>query len=165
MHEFSSISDLPNVPAVYAMYGGRNRSRYVAYVGIAGDLRSRINQHLVLRDSSIATGVSAVHLNPDYVSEIRYWTHENFGDTAFREAAEIIAFEILNPALRSRGAITARARQLCENPDFCGEMKLLFSGEPTGFVIIPTLQTALEKINQLEKRIIEIEKLLKLQTQ
>ncbi len=52
-----AISDLPSVPAVYAMFGGRGRNLYAAYVGISGNLRARINQHLVLRDSSIATGV------------------------------------------------------------------------------------------------------------
>jgi len=160
MVKLSSVSDLPTVPAVYAMYGGRGRSLYAAYVGIASNLRSRITQHLVLRDSSIATGVSAVHLNPDYVTEVRFWTHEKFADSAFREAAEIIAFDILEPALRSRGAVTARARRLCENPDFSNEMKMLFSALPTGYLILPTLQNALERISELEIRIAELEKLV-----
>jgi hypothetical protein len=123
MLEITSISDLPKTPAVYAMFGWRGRSLYIAYVRIADSLKGRVNQHLVLRNSSIATGVSAVHMNPDQVSEVRWWEHENFGDVAYREAAEMIAFEILNPVLRSRGATTARALQLCENQEFCAEMK------------------------------------------
>ena len=54
-----SISDLPNTPAVYAMYGGQGRSLHVAYVGIGGKLRGRVEQHLVRRGSSVATGTSA----------------------------------------------------------------------------------------------------------
>ena len=38
----SAISELPAVPAVYAMYGGRGRGLYVAYVGVAGKLRLRV---------------------------------------------------------------------------------------------------------------------------
>jgi excinuclease UvrABC nuclease subunit len=55
----SSISKLPNVPAVYVLFGGKERRRYVAYVGIADKLKRRIEQHLVTRDSSVATGTSA----------------------------------------------------------------------------------------------------------
>ena len=58
MIELTSISDLPSVPAVYAMFGGQARSRFVAYVGLGSKLRGRIEQHLVRRDSSGTTGVS-----------------------------------------------------------------------------------------------------------
>ena len=46
-HLANVVAQLPNAPAVYAMYGGRGRGLYVAYVGIADDLRGRINQHLL----------------------------------------------------------------------------------------------------------------------
>ena len=63
-----SVYDMPRVPAVYAMYGGRNQ-KYVAYVGIGANLRRRIHQHLIGRDSSVATGTSASGINPDYITE------------------------------------------------------------------------------------------------
>lgn len=53
--QISSISDLPSVPTVYAMYGGKGRGCYIAYVGIAKALRGRIEQHLGGCDSSVAT--------------------------------------------------------------------------------------------------------------
>jgi len=154
----SSISELPNKPAVYALYGGRKRSLHVAYVGIAESLRRRIIQHLVTRDSSVATGTSAVHLNPDYVTEIRWWEHSDFADLPFREAAEMVAFEVLDPALRSRGATTGRAKQLCSDSKFREKMRLLFSGEASGSLTIPNLQYALERIAELERRVAELEK-------
>lgn len=159
MISVETISDLPNSPAVYAMYGGRGRGLYVAYVGIAGSLRSRINQHLVLRDSSIATGVSAVHLNPDRVTQIDWWEHDDFADVGVREAAEIIAFDIFEPVLRSRGATTVRALELCKDQNFCTNMRQLFAEEPSGRLIIPTLQDALQKIDDLEERIAVLESL------
>ena len=66
MRDFSTAYDLPNRPAVYALYSGNGNSRYVAYVGIAGKLKQRITQHFIRRDSSVATGVSAVSLNPKH---------------------------------------------------------------------------------------------------
>jgi hypothetical protein len=42
-----AISDLPQAPGVYVIYGGRRRGRYVACVGIAQKLRDRIVQHFV----------------------------------------------------------------------------------------------------------------------
>jgi hypothetical protein len=74
----SSISEVPNVPAVYAMYGGQGRSAYVAYVGLAGNLRQRLGQHLITRDSSIVTGVSAASLNPDLVTKVQWWEYPDF---------------------------------------------------------------------------------------
>ena len=65
-----SVSKLPNVSAVYVLYGGKD----LVYVGATDKLRNRIEQHLVRRDSSIATQTSAVSLNPDYVSEVRWWS-------------------------------------------------------------------------------------------
>src|SRR6476660_7223155 len=105
-HLANAIAQLPNAPAVYAMYGGRGRGLHVAYVGIADDLRGRINQHLLRRDSSVTTGVSAVALNPDLVSEIRWWLDPRFAQREVLEAGEQIAFQVLNPALRSRGGVT-----------------------------------------------------------
>jgi excinuclease UvrABC nuclease subunit len=62
MREVRAVADLPSVPAVYAMYG-QTRTR-PAYVGIAKNLKTRLRQHLVLRDSSVTTGSSVVALNP-----------------------------------------------------------------------------------------------------
>jgi hypothetical protein len=113
--EVTSISDLPNVPAIYAMFGGQDRSRYVAYVGLGSKLRSRVEQHLVRRDSSVTTGVSAVSLNPDFVSEVRWWEHPDFEKQDVLEAAELIAFDVLEPALR-RDAFSEGRGMVEEDP-------------------------------------------------
>jgi hypothetical protein len=107
-----SVSGLPSVQAVYAMYGGQGRSLYVAYVGLASNLRQRLTQHLIRRDSSVMTGVSAVSLNPDLITEVRWWEHPDFARQEILEADELVAFDVLEPALRSRGGITDRAKQI-----------------------------------------------------
>jgi excinuclease UvrABC nuclease subunit len=52
MKLITSINDLPNVPSVYAMFGGRGRGLHVAYVGVADKLNRRVIQHLVKRDTN-----------------------------------------------------------------------------------------------------------------
>ena len=153
-----SVSELPNEPAVYAMYGGRGRDKDVAYVGIARKLKQRIQQHLVRRDSSVTTGVSAVSLNPEHVTKVSWWEHQSFSDDVSLNAAELIAFEELNPDLRSRGNITTAASELSAKPGFRDQMKALFQSEPTGTLFIPTLNDALQRIDDLEERLASLEK-------
>ena len=84
----------------------------MTYVGTAGKLKQRIIQHLIRRDSSVTTGTSAASLNPDYVTNLSWWEHPDFEVTAKLKAAELIAFEVLNPVLRSRGPVNRSALQL-----------------------------------------------------
>ena len=160
MLELTTISDLPNVPAVYAMFGGQGRSRYVAYVGLGSKLRGRVEQHLVRRDSSVTTGVSAVSLNPDKVTEVRWWVHPNFEKQDVLEAAELVAFDVLEPALRSRGGITDRAKQLYAAEKFRGEIAALFESAPAGRLVLRTLPQAWTMIDELEQRLRRIEEKL-----
>lgn len=153
----SPLSTLPATPAIYALMGGHGSRAYVAYVGIAGKLRGRIRQHLVLRDSSVTTGTSATMLNPDYVTQVRWWTSPEFGERTALEAAELIAIDQLDPALRSRGEPSDAARQKATQRDFAGRMRKLVMGDPSGSLEVPTLEVALSRIHALEKRVESLE--------
>ncbi len=152
------IANLPNVPAVYALYGGQNRGMYVAYVGLATKLKSRITQHLVNRDSSITTGVHPVSLNPDHVTKVGWWEHHDFVNSSILAAAELVAFDILDPILRSRGAARDQAKQLYQDESFKSKMSLLFQNEPSGTLLVPSLQ---KQVSDLETRIAELEEYVK----
>ncbi len=152
-----SVAELPSVPGVYGLHGGRTRATYFAYVGRTSNLRSRIEQHLIRRDSSIATGTSAVGLNPDHVKEVSWWTHPDFRDRINLEAAELIAFEVFNPALRSRGGMRSEAVALSRNPAFRQAMRSLFSEEPEGRLRPRTLEDAFVSISELERRVSDLE--------
>lgn len=160
MASISTISDLPNTPSVYALYGGRGRGRYIAYVGVANKLKNRIEQHLVRRDSSVATGTSAVHLNPDHVTEVSWWGHDDFSQRNVLEAAEMIAFDILDPALRSRGRSQHKAVELLNDLHFVAEMESLFNSLPAGSLYLPSLDEALDRIDKLEQRVAHLEKIV-----
>ena len=90
------FSEVPQEPAIYALY----EKNSVAYVGISGSLKDRLNQHFLRRDSSATTSVGAVSLNPDFITRIDWWLHEDFVDKTKREAAELIAFELLDRTRR-----------------------------------------------------------------
>jgi len=154
------ISDVPNVPAVYAMYGGEDPNLYIAYVGITTSLKDRISQHLIRRDSSVATGTSATCLNPDYVTKLEWWVYPEFNNEATLQAAVLVAFEVFEPALRSRGNISSKAKNIYADTKFREKMRNLFSSEPAGSISFPSLQNAWSRINELEERIILLEKRL-----
>jgi extradiol dioxygenase family protein len=141
---------------VYALFGGKKGNKFVAYVGIADKLRQRISQHLIRRDSSITTMASIVTLNPDYITEIQWWTHDDFSERSTLEAAEMIAFELFNPVLRSRGKLTERAKLLLEDNAFQTSMRTLFSGEPTGSIEFLDFQDLVDKYQKLEDDIAQL---------
>jgi hypothetical protein len=92
-----------------------------------------------------------------FITELRWWLHPKFNDRKVLEAAELVAFNLFEPSLRSRGNIRKTALELYKRLDFQIEMKELFSREPDGRFVIPTLQDALNRIEQLEKRIAKLE--------
>lgn len=161
MLDSSLLSNLPNSPAVYVLYGGKRKNQHIAYVGIANKLKQRINQHLIRRDSSISTGVSVASLNVDFVTQVEWWEHPNFSNRDFLVAAEKVAFDMFEPTLRSRGNTPNASMDLYNQANFKEEMKALFNSEPKGKLIIPTLQDAFNRIKQLEERVRKIEKQLK----
>ncbi len=160
IQQIDSIYALPGNPAVYALYGGVDDHAYVAYVGVTKNLKGRIIQHLVARDSSIATRYSPVGLlNPDLVAEVLWWEDSRFADKTSRSAAELIAFEVLEPALRSRGGVTRDAQRRAAEQQFRDEMTALFTEDHiAGRLHLPTLETVLKRISQIEARLAVLEK-------
>jgi hypothetical protein len=155
------IADLPNRPALYALYGGTGRHAYVANVGITDKLKRRVAQHLLTRDSSAATDPSAVGINPDYVTEIRWWEHGRFSKPAAREAAELVAFKLLDPALRSRKPIGRASQELLKSSRFRKEMETLLNKTPTGHLHIPSLEQVARRLSAFEDRLNKIEERLR----
>lgn len=159
MHKIPNISKLPNKPAVYALYGGKGSHKFIAYIGIADKLRQRVSQHLIRRDSSITTGASIVSLNPDLVTEMKWWEHELFSKREYLEAAETIAFDILDPILRSRGKITGRSTELLlEEDQFRREMVSFFLNKQSGHLIFQDFQDLAKVVEKLENEIIALNK-------
>jgi hypothetical protein len=155
-----SVAGIPNVPAVYALLSGEGASACVAYVGVADKLRQRLVQHLVLRNSSVTTGQSAVRLDPGRITEVHWWCHPAFAERSGLEAAEICAFPVLNPTLRSRGAVRGDAQALADIATFEDEMRALFLGAPTGRFRPYTLTEAMQRIDDLETRLAALERRL-----
>ncbi len=155
----SAIADLPRAPAIYAMYGGEGR-RYVAYVGIGDDLRRRITQHLVDRNSSATTGTAAVGLHPDHVRSVEWWEHPRLADRIDLAAAELVAFEVLEPALRSRGGIPTEARERAADASFRAMMEELFLGPAAGRLVLPSVAALAERLSGLERRLEQVESAL-----
>lgn len=126
-----SLSEIPAGPGLYVL---RDRNGHVAYVGISNNVRSRVDQHLYRRDSSIATGVSTTSLNPDYVTRVDWWVDPLFEDKASREAAEVSRLRCSIPRCAAEGTCPPRHNRFCrvatsvpEYPTYCGNRHM----EPT----------------------------------
>jgi uncharacterized protein (DUF2236 family) len=153
----ASINELPTSAAVYALYGGSGARRYVAYVGIAANLRQRIRKHLIKRNSTVTAATSAVSINPDYVTELAWWASPRFAKKPAMEAAEKVAFKVLDPALRTIAPLSEEARRYHYRPKFRQDMTTLFREEPAGRIKIPALSDALDLITKLEERVARLE--------
>jgi hypothetical protein len=147
----------PNCPGVYALIGGNSKREYIAYVGITRTLRQRLIQHLVNQDTSIATGTAAVGLKPQYVTKVKWWTHPDFSDSSALQAAALVAFDVFEPILRSRGKVRKNALALYRKQSFRQRMITLFSKQPSGYVVVPSLMQLSEKIDTLERRLVHLE--------
>ena len=156
--QIQTISLLPNLPSIYGIYA--NKSKSPVYVGQTTKLKNRITQHLVRRDSSIVTGASGYSLDPDHVKRISWWEHHLFVEENNLTVAELIAFNQLNPIIRSQGN-KKQSSQILSDENFVQEMVQLFQGEPTGELNIVDLNQALQRISKLEDRIRQLEEKLK----
>jgi hypothetical protein len=157
MNEITSIVQVPNIPAVYAMFAGQRKTKYVAYVGLAGKLRSRLEQHLVRKDSSVTTGVTAVSLNPELVTEVQWWEHPDFDKKDALRAAELVAFDVLEPVLRGRGTITDRAKKLYDSEPFYRRTLVLFKEEAAGRLVIHSASDTRHRLADHEARLRALE--------
>lgn len=117
-------------------------------MGIGKSVRQRLIQHIVRRNSSVVTRISAVSLDPDKITEVRWALYPEYN--RYLREAEIIALRVLKPVLRSRGAVSAPVEYIANRPDFRRKMKALFQRPPTGFLNIVSHEGLILKVEQLE---------------
>jgi hypothetical protein len=144
------------------MYGGDVGRSWVAYVGMAGNLNSRLVQHFVRRDSCVVTGTSAVGLNIEHVRHVQWWHSDLLTDDNARHAAELIAFERLDPALRSRGNPRREAVELCADMNFRRSIEQLLAAPPAGRIVLSRLTDVAGRLTELEARLARVEQALRL---
>ena len=160
MRSFDEIKHLPQFSGISGFKSPNNIQDNYSYIGLSNKLRESVSQHLLKRDSSVATGASAISLNPDKIAECHWWIHESFGTREYLEAAELIAFERFNPTLVSRGSPSTKALDISNNEDFKKQMEKLFSNVPSGYIKFYDLSWAVNKIKQLENEILELKKVI-----
>lgn len=143
------------------MHGGEPPRTWVAYVGIAGGIQGRLVQHFYHQNSSVVTRTSAVGVNIEHVTSVEWWEHPLLEDETRRHAAELIAFRVLDPALRSRGNVRHAAAALTEDPEFVAEIEKLLGGGAAGRFFPPRLSRLAEEVKVLDERVKLLEQLVK----
>ena len=72
----------------------------------------------------------------------------------------MIAFEIFNPTLVSRGSSSSVALKISRDLVFREQMEDLFSNTPSGYAVFYDLSWAVTKIRELEREILELKERL-----
>jgi uncharacterized small protein (DUF1192 family) len=72
-------------------------------------------------------------------------------------AAELIAFDLLEPVMRSRGGITESAKRRAADDEFREEMTALFLGSPAGRLELLTFAGLTKRLAALERRVERLE--------
>jgi NADPH:quinone reductase-like Zn-dependent oxidoreductase len=166
---YDAIADVPDKPAVYALCSRHRNGPKIAYVGETADLRRRLREHLVTRDSGIIGSERAVSINPDAITVVYWWEDRAFTNDIARKAAELIATEQFHPIMRSDNAVDAAAKEKAKlDAEFSQRMagKFCFAAA-TGILTIRTLDDLsaqtdeiMTLIAKLEKRVEQLEKAL-----
>jgi uncharacterized small protein (DUF1192 family) len=100
-------------------------------------------------------------LNPELVRGVEWWTHDLLSDPVTLEAAEMVAFDVLDPTLRSQGHHSAPAQTLYSMSEFKKNFRKVFSGAPTGTLTIETVAELSGRVGELETRIAKLEQDMK----
>jgi hypothetical protein len=129
---------------------------------MAGDLHGRLFQHFIRRDSSVVAA-AAVRLDLDYIRHIDWWEDPRFKDSAVRHAAELVAFDVFEPVLRSRGRPTRAALDLYGDQTFRSAMEELFRSSSSGRLVHARLPDVARQLHRLERRVELLERALKAQ--
>ena len=116
-----------------------------------------MRQHLVLRNSSVTTGTSIVSLRVDLVRYVLWWDDGDFDTDNKRLAAELVAFDVLQPTLRSRAGIRAPAYELSHETVFRSRMTSLFEGAPAGRLQVLSLSDLAGDVAELRQRVERLE--------
>jgi hypothetical protein len=151
------LADVPEWEGIYSFYDRDPRSAACAYVGETTNLRRRLRQHLVLRNSSVATGTSVVGLRVDLIRYVQWWDHGDFASDVKRLAAELVAFDVLDPTLRSRAGIRAESLKLSQRTPFRRRMTSVFEGKPAGRLQVLALPDVAAQLAQLHERVAMLE--------
>lgn len=146
-----------NKPGIYVMY---DKTGKVIYVGSSKNIHKRIKQHIIRQDSSVTTGASATSLNPEKISSIHWWLHEDFFDIDRLKAAELIAFDEFKPILSSRANEIKAAKMICNDNTFKDEIIGLLKDKPSGIYRPYNLINLKDYVQKLEERVFALEKQL-----
>jgi hypothetical protein len=156
LRDYYDVRRIPKEPGIYCLLGHSERGAYPAYVGKASRLQIRVSQHLEYRNSSVTTGASAASLKPELVAGCQYWTHADFADAATLAAAELVAFDVLQPVLRSRGGLNQAADALRMSKQFNEWARKLLT-KPSGEVRFRSISELSAVLRSLEERIVALE--------
>jgi hypothetical protein len=117
--ETTEFADIPEREGIYAFYDRDPRSAACAYVGETTNLRRRLRQHLVLRNSSVATETSVVGLMWRTTRSARSPSVRPQAVPTRGSPPHPQKLPVIRPEVRSDGARDEPSRATCAWPEDC----------------------------------------------
>lgn len=155
LYHMSILKPVPKEPGIYALFDGIKGNKCV-YVGKSGQLKTRVRDHLVLQISTVTSGTAGASMNVENLTKLKWWTRDEFSNEAFLDAFETLAFEYLDPQLRSRGGRLKSGETYLNDPNF-KKMAEDILKEPSGEVELLSHARLYQKIQEIEQRLENLE--------
>ncbi|MGD9387133.1 MAG: hypothetical protein PVI87_02800 [Gammaproteobacteria bacterium] len=150
-----SLNKFPDGPGVYALY---EHDRVLA-VGAAPNLRQLAEEHL-FAGAGPSEALREMVGRPESITEISWWQDPAFADEHRRQAARMVAIEVLAPVRRPRFNLSQVGEAALQDPDFVKSMDQLFRGAPAGSFVPQSLDALARSVYELKEKVAELERRL-----
>ena len=177
MYPAEILSEVPQKPGIYAFFQRYKGARTpCAYIGSsaaqgrgAGNLQSRLKQHLCAQTGTVSSSGRAVSINLDQLTDCSYWLHEKFSQKDYLHAAELIFQEVFKPVYRNQTNIKKTAFKIIDkdhqryDADFVKEITEfahLEKEKKNIMISLPSMRTLHRDNQEFRKRINLLEQTL-----
>jgi len=182
----SDIARVPKKPGVYSLVRSvKNQSTTEwVYTGMSGNLRERVGQHLLQQTGTYSGNKNAASVNLERLTHVRWWdiSHIDWPDDVTTEyvdskkqvkvakkgekdwkqflagAAEIIIKNRYPPMIDDQAKPKGLAPDVAKSPKFQEEIEKII--EKYSETELPSLENLHRRINQMDSRILALEKLI-----
>jgi hypothetical protein len=152
---YFSVDKVPDGPGVYALY----EHDQAMLVRPAANLR-KLAEQFQARGGVPSDELRELLPHPERVSKIAWWQHPAMEDGDRREAAHLVAIEVLAPAHRPRATLSRLGEVAMTDPEFVKSMHALFRGPPAGSLVPQSLHELARSVYELKDKVAELERQL-----
>jgi len=155
MKEIYSLLDLRNIIAVFAIYEMRGNNKCITAIWQTTHLKKSVLSRLFSNFDELILAEPNRVINPKIV-EIRWWEINKFFYSDRRQAAVLIAKELLKnekPSSIDYKYLAESTKKFYNDPSFRSDMKAIFNGEPSGILKDINIEKDVNRIEEFRENV------------